>query len=206
MKATVARKKQWPHLIVALIVMLLGAVVCSASPITYDVNRTIGIGSVTGFIETDGTTGVLGAGDFVDWSLLLNDGTNTYNLYGPLSGSNSSVYVQGSDVTASATQLLFNFSGTDNGYFLFQYGVGIHDGYHYYCDATFSGICLAGETVAPAYYTQGQTASRSGNVVIGTVASTVPEPGTYSLMLTGLGLLMRKRRALGSILSNRKQS
>lgn len=157
--------------------------------------------SLTGFIETDGNTGVLGAGDFVDWSLLLNDGTNTYNLYGPLSGNNSSVYVSGIDTTATMTQLLFNFSGTDNGYLLFQYGVGIHDGFHYYCDATFSGICLAGETVAPAYYTQGQNVSRSGDVVIGT--ATVPEPGTCGLMLTGLGLLLGNRKTLSSFLSNR---
>jgi hypothetical protein len=189
---------------ILFVAVLFGTLVCNASPITYDVSRTIGIGSLTGFIETDGNLGVLGVGDFVDWSLLLNDGTNTYNLYGPLSGNNSSVYVSGSDVTATMTQLLFNFSGTDNGYLLFQYGVGIHDGFHYYCDATFSGICLAGETVAPAYYTQGQNVSRSGDVVIGTAA--VPEPGTYGLMLTGLGLLLGKRRALGNFLSNRSNS
>jgi hypothetical protein len=199
MNIPVAGKSQGLHLIVAVLVVLLGAVVSDASPITYDVSRTIGIGSVTGFIETDGTLGVLGAGDFVDWSLFLNDGTNTYNLYGPLSGNNSSVYVSGSDVTASATQLLFNFSGTDNGYLLFQYGVGIHDGFHYYCDATFSGICLAGETVAPAYYTQGQNVSRTGDVVIGTAA--VPEPATCGLMLTGLGLLVGK---LGTLRATRR--
>jgi hypothetical protein len=204
MKLTLRRSRMSHFLFGTLIVLLLGAVVSNASPITYDVSRTIGIGSLTGFIETDGTIGVLAAGDFLDWSLLLNDGTNTYNLYGPLSGNNSSVYVSGSDVTATATQLLFNFSGTDNGYFLFQYGVGIHDGYHYYCDATFSGICLAGETVAPAYYTQGQNVSRSGDVVIGTTA--VPEPDTCGFMLTGLGLLLGKRTALRKLRSSRKNS
>jgi PEP-CTERM motif len=196
MKLTQSATSKRLSLLAALAAVLFGAVFCSASPITYDVSRTIGIGSLTGFIETDGNLGVLGAGDFVDWSLLLNDGTNTYNLYGPLSGNNSSVYVSGTDATATMTQLLFNFSGTDNGYLLLQYGVGIHDGYHYYCDATFSGICLAGETVAPAYYTQGQNVSRSGDVVIGTAAS-VPEPGTYGLMLTGVGLLLGKRKGLG---------
>src|SRR5664279_2210679 len=186
MKRKVAGKTKALPLIFTLVVMLLGTAVCYASPISYNVNRTVGIGSVTGFIETDGTLGVLGVGDFVDWSLLLNDGTNTYTLDGPLSGNNSSVYVQGSDVTASAAQLLFNFSGTDNGYFLFQYGVGIHDGNHYYCDATFAGICLAGETVAPANFSQGQNVARSGDVVIGTVGGSVPEPGTLIMFGSGI--------------------
>lgn len=199
MKVNVIGTRLGRHSLCAALVMLLAAVVCSASPISYTVSRTIGIGTVTGFMETDGTLGVLGAGNFVDWSLLLNDGTNTYNLYGPLSGSNSSVYVSGSDTTATASQILFNFSGTDNGYLLFQYGVGIHDGFHYYCDATFSGICYAGESVAAAYIGQGENVSRSGNVVI--AGSTIPEPGTYGLMLTGLGLIVGK---LGTLRASRK--
>src|SRR5664279_3454359 len=115
MKLKIAGKKKGLHLIITLIVMLLGAVVCYASPITYNVARTIGVGSVTGFIETDGSLGVLSAANFVDWSLLLNDGTSTYTITGPLSGNNSVAFVQGADTTASATQLLFDFSGIDNG-------------------------------------------------------------------------------------------
>jgi len=57
------------------IMFMLSAVCCSAD-ITYDVDQTVGIGSVKGFIETDGTTGVLGASNILNWNLLLNDGTN----------------------------------------------------------------------------------------------------------------------------------
>ncbi len=194
MKVQVRGQRQVRHLALAVFVVIVGVAVGSASPISYSVSRTIGIGSVTGFIETDGTLGVLGAGNFVDWSLLLNDGTNTYSLYGPLSGNNSSVYLSGVDTTATANQILFNFSGTDNGYLLFQYGVNVHDGFHYYCDATFSGICYAGESVAAAYIGQGENVTRSGNVVI--AGSAVPEPASYGLMLTGLGLVMGKVRNL----------
>jgi PEP-CTERM motif len=172
------------YLSAALVVVLFASLWSNASNITYSVNRTVGTGTVTGFIVTDGTLGVLGLTNFVDWSLALYAPTSsptTFDLYGPLSGNNSAVYMAGSDTTASATQLLFNFSGTDNGYLLFQNGP--HDGYHYYCDATFSGICLQGETDAPQYYTSGQTTTPSGNVVIGTA---VPEPASLALLGSGI--------------------
>lgn len=170
----------------ALVVVLFASVCGSASSITYTVNRTVGTGSVTGFIVTDGTLGVLSQSNIVNWSLSLYVPTSSptnYSLNGPSSGNDSSVYLQGIDTTASATTLWFDFSGLDFGYLLFQYGVGIHDGYHYYCDATFSGICLQGETDAPQYYTSGQTTTPSGNVVIGTA---VPEPGSLALLGSGI--------------------
>ena len=171
------------------IVTLLGAVVCNAGPITYGVARTIGAGSVTGFIETDGSLGVLNASNIVDWNLVLYDGIYSFGLTGPLSGNDSQVFVMGGDVSASTTQLLFNFDGTDNGLLLFQQG--LFSGNHYYCDATQIGDCLGGETVVPtSVFTRYQNASRSGEVVIGTVSgSSVPEPGACGLMLAGLALL-----------------
>jgi len=186
MKLKVAGKTKGLHLIFTLIVMLLGVAVCSASPITYSVARTIGVGSVSGFIETDGSLGVLSAGNVVDWNLVLNDGTYTFTLTGPLSRNNSVVFEQGADVTATATQLLFNFSGSDNGILLFQQG--LFSGNTYYCDQAGSYACFTGETVvANNVFLTYQLASRSGNVVIGNAGSPVPEPGT--LMMFGSGIV-----------------
>jgi hypothetical protein len=39
--------------------LLLTTVFCSAGDITYNVDQTVGAGSVTAFVETNGTIGVL---------------------------------------------------------------------------------------------------------------------------------------------------
>ena len=157
--------------------------VSQASPLTYLVNRTIGKSSVSGFIKTDGSTGVLTASNFIDWNLLLSDGTNTFRLSGPLSGNNSLVLVTGTDVGAFNDLLLFNFSAIDYGTLLFSQGP--FSGAHYYCDSSQPYICIPGETVVPLTSSTGyQNVRWHGNIVIGTL-DPVPEPGTLGLLLIG---------------------
>jgi hypothetical protein len=182
------------------VMILLGTILsaacfAAASPVIYNVHRTIGAGSVTGFIETDGAIGVLTAADFVDWNLWLYDGRSTFDLTGPLSGNNSAVFVQGADTEAFDTYLLFNFSGLDNGIFLFQKGLFSNN--HYYCDASQPGPCFPGETVVPISVTRGyQNVDLHGVVVIGNEAGTAPEPGTCVLILGGLAVIVRGRKRL----------
>ena len=73
---------------------------CNAG-ITYDVNLTIGQGSVVGTITTDGNTGVLDAGDITAWNLQLNGVGATFNL----TNLNSNVYTDGGDLTATKSNL-----------------------------------------------------------------------------------------------------
>jgi hypothetical protein len=115
MKLKVAGKNRGLAWTIALTFMPVGALVCDAGPITYNVNRTVGLGSITGFIQTDGTTSVpLAAANIVDWKLTETDGSgNTITLTGPNSGSDSEVLLEGNDLTATATDLYFNFSGSD---------------------------------------------------------------------------------------------
>jgi hypothetical protein len=55
---------------VVLLPLLIGAAsICGASPITYSVNQTVGAGSVSGFIETDGTIGTLTTANILNWNL-----------------------------------------------------------------------------------------------------------------------------------------
>ena len=160
-----------------------GAGVCDAATITYDVNQTIALGTVTGTIQTDGATGVLGGSDFTGWNLMLNGPGASYHL----TNSNSVVLSSGSDVTATPANLYFNFSGTDGGLLLFQNG--LFSGNFYYCDATSSDACLQGASVTPTTYDGGlglgfQNALESGNQVI---ATATPLPSAWTMLIAGLG-------------------
>jgi PEP-CTERM motif len=198
------------HDSVALLSLLLGAAfLCSASTITYNVNLTIGAGSVTGDIVTDGTIGSLVGANLVDWNLLLNDGAATFDLLGPLSGGNSSFFFNTDDLSATASQLLFDFSGSDTPNFMYflwfidsgtaglsqaEFCLGSEqDG----CLGGVGGgdyIQLEGDFFGPDYNLDGshaQFTSLSGTGAIGanSTGSSTPEPSTLALLGAGLALL-----------------
>ena len=162
-----------------LLSLTLGpASLCSAA-IVYDVNQTVGVGNVTGFIETTGVIGLQGNLTIVDWNLLLNDGTATFDLLGPMSGSNSVLGFTGNDLFATATQLLFNFSGSDGGYILFQ-SPKLFTGSDFWCLASSNQGCSSepvGETIN-VFPDANQFTSVTGTQVI----AAVPEPSSFTLL------------------------
>jgi hypothetical protein len=140
-----------------------------ANGITYRVNQTIGGGSVKGVIGTDGTIGTLGQANITGYNLLVNDGTNTFDLsccdFFPFSGS---------DLSATATQLLFNFSGTDGVLDITDPSLDFQ-----VCFSTVS--CLSsggGEAIRflglDGFHTQ--FTNLTGSHVIGSVTSALPIP------------------------------
>lgn len=176
------RINQHKRTLLALVVSGCALINAAQAGITYQVDRTIGLGSVVGTITTDGALGVLAGSDITAFNLHLNGLGVSLDISNPSAGA----YIVGSDVTATAQNLLFNFSGTDAGILLFQ--VNLSSGHNYYCLNTNSGTCLLSESVVPEYYTDpsAQFAVQTGNQVIGTA---VPEPGTLAIGIAGLGLL-----------------
>jgi hypothetical protein len=167
-----------------LLLLLAGAVSAAAANVTYYVNLAIGAGSVTGSIVTDGKIGVLAKADVVGYNLVLSDSTVSTPVTFTLSCCNFFPF-SGADLSATPTQLLFNFSGTDNGQVDFADPSDDYD----VCFSTFGvadSFCeVAGETLTflgtSPFDSDRQSTSLSGTQVIGTVASA--RPITY--MLTG---------------------
>jgi PEP-CTERM motif-containing protein len=208
-----------PWAIAALLLGTMTGTLAQAAPATYTVNETITgplngtlgnptqTDSVVGTITTDGTIGVLHTGNIIGWNLDLLDVTNPTFSY-DLTTSNSLISVDtGSVLSADATGLFFDFTGT--GSFAFQASSpGAFSGYHYWCLSKNWFGCLDGNSIAPdnvyagaagddlvvaAAGTQGQV----GNAPLdqGPVPA-VPEPSTYALLGLGLTALVVSRRRL----------
>jgi hypothetical protein len=158
---------------------------CEAS-IVYTVDETIGGGSVVGTITTDGTIGALGSANFLSWNLTFD------GLFGATFSTNessSSVLVQGGDVSATATNIYFNYDGADNGYLLFQHNP--FSGQTYWCNATIFDTCYQGASVVPAAVNDpsAQVESRTGMRTIASTSTQVPEPMTIALLLSAFAAL-----------------
>ena len=158
------------------------AVVVVTSPITYDVNLTVGDGTVTGDIVTDGNTSP-SSPDITNWNLLLTEPGSSADL----TGSNSYLFSDGTDLSATASQLFYNFSVAPGGL-----------GFLSNTDPLNTWLCFqsSGQECAPlsdgapviAFSIAGDPAqSYSGNQVIGTAAT--PIPAALPLFVSGLGTL-----------------
>lgn len=181
--------------IATVALMLMSGV---AHAITYSVNRTIGAGSVTGYIETDGTLGLLSSGNITDWAFTLS----APNLAG---GSPDLIefatppqltVISGLGTTATASQILFDFN--IGGSFIGFQGASTN----FWCLDTL-GLCTeTGEHIGRNNIdgSNAQSAYYDGQVVIASV-SVIPLPIGLPLFAGGLGLLglmhvRSKRKAL----------
>jgi hypothetical protein len=169
-----------------LLSLILGASsLCDANTV-YNFNVTIGPATAAGDIITDGTLGTLSAGDILDWDITLSDSVNTVVLTGPLSGNGSFFAMSSPSLSATANQLLFNFSTTGD-YAYFETGSTI---LCFSNDFSACGSVLGDESVQ---IVSGIHLDDLFGVQAIAEAST-PEPGCALLVAGGLaGLWLRKR-------------
>ena len=183
--------------IVSFLLLFTFASVASAN-ITYNVNRTIGGGSVSGFIVTNGALGTLSNANLVDWQLTLSSPnlqagpTSFIQMSNPLG---TAIGIFGSAVSATATDLYFDFGSGNNNYLVFYSQNNAATSTDFWCLVAGPISCLGeatpGESIgfnAQNSFAEYEFRGQAGNVSIASVTA-VPEPETYAMMLAGLRLL-----------------
>ncbi|MEM8919079.1 MAG: PEPxxWA-CTERM sorting domain-containing protein [Pseudomonadota bacterium] len=170
----------------------------SANAATFIGTRTVGGSTANLSITTDDTLGVLSSANILDWTISLSDGVDNFTLLGPLSGNNSGLLLSGSALTATATDLLFDFGV--NGFALFQ-APNPGSGDTFYCAQGGTSACFdfdgpAEGIEAGTGFTFDRT-PRRGNLVLASVQAAVPEPATWAFMILGFGAIggaMRRQK------------
>jgi len=146
---------------------------CAQAGTVYQVSRSVGAGTITGIIETNGTTGPLSQSDIVSWSFDAFDGEDSVSISSADGG-----FTQGNAwnyLSATASQLIFDFDGAaaDASVELISFHGQDNDPQTYSFDYNLvaSGIGNL-EQLVHQFGTDGlhlQQVDRSGQVVIGEV-------------------------------------
>jgi hypothetical protein len=171
-------------------------VAASAAPITYNVNRIIGTGSVVGTILTDGTVGVLSEANILDWILTLSSPNLAASSPDVITRSAGQTILLGG-LTATPSALIFNFTADSGSAFALQ-GLGTGSAW---CVSAGPIPCV-GEPTPSETIVFGDSENwaelrhPTGPEVIATAA--VPEPTTLLLFGTGLcAVAAGRRRRMG---------
>jgi len=162
----------------------------NAVPITYELNRVIGAGTVTGFIETDGTLGVLSTINITDWVLTLTAPDLLGGSPDVIDFATQIVTnIGGMATTATSTGLFFDFDLSGSNFFLLQGTSPLN----YWCLETGSPACTGfglSEAMGQGSVGFGPVAqSTTGQTGVEQFGTAIPEPSTLTLFATGLALL-----------------
>lgn len=175
----------------------------AADATTYLASRAVGAGMLDLSITTDGALGVLTDADILDWDVTVTQGADSFTLQGPGGANNSEHLLFGTALTATLTDLLFNFSSGPGNAFIIQ-APFIGSSETFWCVDT--GACVghnsSQEQIAATTFANRTATPYAGDIIIASVGADtsggVPEPASWALMLGGFGLAgaaFRRRRA-----------
>ena len=167
------------HPFVAAAVLLTASLAAHAAPITYNFSETLNGASASGTIQTDGTLGNLySTANIIGYDLTVTSGATTVSDSSP-----GELLAQGSDLTATASGLFFNFGDDVNGEVLCFLDSSGKNGI---CDVS-ANAGIDGSMRSEQIYINGVltgSADTSGRQEIATAAT--PEPSSFALLGTGL--------------------
>ena len=144
--------------------------------------------SLTGSITTDGTIGTLAATDVVCWNINLIDDLHSLNDYN-LTPGDSTLYLEGNALSATATDLSFDFGATGE-FFIYSNSTGLDTGFHYFCFSVGRGDCWAGETIAPYLsLTDGVLLANPSSLIATAGSQAVPESPSMPMLFLCLAVL-----------------
>lgn len=155
----------------------------SAQAATYIGTRTVDTATVNLSITTDDTIGALTVPNILDFTISVTDPSGNFTMNGPLSGDDSFILISGTALTATATDILFNFDAPD-GFALFQLASGV---FPFYCPQVTGcyNFGVPGEGIGDPNFPVVQ--NRTGLVSLASTGGAVPEPATWAFMIFGFG-------------------
>jgi len=151
-----------------------------AAPITYDVNRTIGSGSVIGTITTDGTIGTyLTASNFIDWNLTLSIGSNSATII----SNNSTLSINDITLTATLSALSWDFNSATGAFNIIDNSSAFNFRRWEFSN-TYEYVYFQDFNSNPySFFTE---SFPSGKQVIGSAqGANIPEPASIALLAMG---------------------
>lgn len=170
----------------------------AASAAVYVGSHTVGGGSLQLSITTDDTIGVLTAGNITDWTFTMANGGGTVTLN---SGNSTNTYFSGTALSATATDLFFDFGGTGH----IQWD-NFGPGNDAFCmDTPGAAFTCTASPPSMNIYVNGTLdfSQPQGSYVLGSVAGAIPEPGTWAMLILGflgIGSAMRRSRRVRAAL------